>query len=154
MKKVVKGIFVPLVVSILFGFICGKFVYGIYKDDFDNVLNSSRLYLLHGDTYLTYDVMKKENINNNYVYYVDDNGYKTVFGITKNMDNALKINKLYNNDLSILEYYVSNDKLNNKQDEYDNILMEEYNDDKVMKVVNDILDMYKEDNTVRLVLID
>ena len=154
MKKLIKGIFVPLLVSILFGFVCGKFVYGIYIDDFNNVLNSSRLYLLHGDTYLTYDVMREENVNNNYVYYVDDNGYKTVFGITKNIDNAEKINKLYNNDLNILEYYISNDKLNDKQEEYDNILMKESNDDKVLEVVNNILDMYKEDDTVRLVLID
>ena len=154
MKKLIKGIFVPLVISILFGFVCGKFVYGIYKDDFEGVLNSSRLYLLHGNTYLTYDVMRKENVNNNYVYYVDDNSYKTVFGITKNRDNAEKINKLYNNDLDILEYYVSNDKLNNKQEEYDNILMNEFNNDKVLEVVNNILNMYKEDDSVRLVLID
>lgn len=154
MKKIMKGIFVPLIVSVLFGFVCGKFVYGIYKDDVDGMLNSSRVYLLHGNTYATYDGMRKENISNNYVYYVDDNEYKTVFGITKNMDNAEKINKLYDNGLNILEYYISNDKLNNKQDEYDNLLKDTSNNEKVMEVVNNILNMYKEDDTVRLVLID
>ena len=154
MKKMIKGIFAPLVVSVFVGFVCGKVVYGIYKDDVEGILDSSRLYLLHGDTYLTYDGMRKENISNNYVYYVDDNGYKTVFGITKNIDNAEKINKLYDNDLDILEYYISNDKLNNKQDEYDNLLKDTSNNDKVREIVNNILNMYKEDDTVRLVLID
>ena len=46
------------------------------------------------------------------------------------------------------------DKHNDKQEEYDNILMEESNNDKVKEVVNNILNMYKEDDTVRLVLID
>ena len=154
MKKIMKGILVPLVMSVLFGYVCGKFVYGIYKDDVDGMLDSSRLYLLHGETYLTYDGMRKENINNNYVYYVDDNKYKTVFGITKNIENAEKINNLYNGDLNIMEYYISNDKLSNMQDEYDDILKDTLNNDKVMEVVSDILNMYKEDDTVRLVLID
>jgi putative aminopeptidase FrvX len=60
-----------------------------------------------------------------------------VFGITKNIDNAEKINKLYDNDLDILEYYISNDKLSNKQDEYDNILKDTSSNDKVMEVVKE-----------------
>ena len=88
------------------------------------------------------------------LYYVDDNKYKTVFGITKNIENAEKINNLYNGDLNIMEYYISNDKLSNMQDEYDDILKDTLNNDKVMEVVSDILNMYKEDDTVRLVLID
>ena len=154
MKKLIRGIFVPIVISVLCGFLCGKFVYNIYKDDVYGMLESSRVYLLHGNTYSTYDGMRSENINNNYVYYVDDGGYKTVFGITKKMDNAYKINELYDNGLEIMEYYISNDKINSKQDEYDDILMAANNSEKVKDVIFDILDMYKEDDTVRLVLID
>lgn len=154
MKKVFKGIFIPLMLSVLFGFVCGKFVYGIYRDDIGDKFNSSLVYLLEGKTYLTYDGMRRENVTGNYVYYVDDNGYKTVFGITKNIDNVEKIKSLYENDLDVLEYYVSNEKISNKQDEYDNLLKDSEGKDKIRIVVNDILNMYKEDDTVRLVLID
>ena len=154
MSKILKGVFVPLVISLLCGFVCGKCVYGIYEDDVLGKLNSSRLYLLHGDTYLTYDVMRRENGSNNYVYYVDDDGYKTVFGITKDLDNVEKIKGIYSDELDVLEYYVSNDKLNSKQDEYDNMIKDTVDNDEVRKVVNNILNMYKEDGSVRLVLID
>lgn len=145
---------IPFVVSVLFGFACGKFVYGIYRDDIGNKFNSSLIYLLEGKTYLTYDGMRKENNNGNYVYYVDDSGYKTVFGITKNVDNVEKINNLYNNDLNVLKYYVSNEKISNKQDEYDDLLLDSEDEDNIRSVLNNILNMYKEDDTVRLVLID
>ena len=154
MKKIFKGIFAPLILSVLCGFVCGKFVYGIYKDDIGNKFNSSLVYLLEGKTYLTYDGMRSENRDGNYVNYVDDFGYKTLFGITKNIDNVEKIKSLYDRDLDVLEYYVSNEKISNKQDEYDVMLNDSVGEDNIRVVVNDILNMYKEDDTVRLVLID
>lgn len=153
MKKIVKSIMVPVIMSMLFGFVCGKYIYSIYKDDIQDKFNSSLVYLLEGDTYLTYDGMRKENGSENYVYYVDDKGYKTVFGITKDKDNVNKINDLYNDGLNVFEYYVSNDKLNDKQEEYDTLLKNSRPED-MKKVLNNILDMYKEDDTIRLVLID
>lgn len=154
MKKKIIGIMMPFFVAILFGFLCGKCVYRIYNDDMSNKFNSSLVYLLEGETYLTYDGMRKDNSLDNYVYYVDDGGYKTVFGITKDIDNVNKINSLYNNDLNVLKYYVSNNKLSDKQDEYDSMLSDSIGEDDIKDILNNILDMYKEDNTVRLVLID
>ena len=69
MKKIIKGIFMPLVVSIIFGFICGKLVYSVYDEDVENKLSSSKLYLIENGEYLTYDNMREENSGNNYVYY-------------------------------------------------------------------------------------
>lgn len=145
---------IPFLVSILFGFMCGKFVYRIYKDDISDKFNSSLVYLLEGETYLTYDGMRKDNGLGNYVYYVDESGYKTVFGITKDIDNVDKINNLYNDDLNVYEYYVSNDKLNDKQDEYDIMLKDSVLEADIKSVLDNILNMYKEDDTVRLILID
>ena len=61
MRKVINGLVVPLVVSILFGFICGKLVYQVYNDDLENKLSSSKLYLIENGEYLTYDSMREEN---------------------------------------------------------------------------------------------
>jgi len=153
MKKIVKGVCVPLVVSILFGFVCGKVVYIVYNDDLENKLSSSRLYLVESGEYLTYDSMREENSGNNYVYYKDEDGYKTVVGITRDENNIDKIKSLYSDNMRVEEYYVSNDLLNDKQNEYD--LMLNNTDDiyEVKEVVDNILNLYREDETIRLLLV-
>ena len=153
MKKIIKGIGVPLVVSILFGFICGKLVYQVYNDDVESKLSSSRLYLIESGEYLTYDSMREENSGNNYVYYKDEDGYKTVVGITRDEDNIDKIKSLYSDNMRVEEYYVSNDLVNEKQNEYD--LMLNNTDDlyEVKEVVDNILNLYREDETIKLVLV-
>lgn len=153
MKKIIKGIFVPLVISIIFGFICGKLVYSVYGDDIENKLSSSKLYLIQNGEYLTYDNMREENNGNNYVYYKDDDGYKTVVGITRNEDNIDKIKSLYNDDLQVLEYYISTDLLSDKQSEYDLMLSNTSDVYEVKKVVDNILNLYRENDTIRLVLV-
>lgn len=153
MKKVIKGIFVPLVISIIFGFICGKLVYSVYGDDIENKLSSSKLYLVQNGEYLTYDNMREENNGNNYVYYKDDDGYKTVVGITRNEDNIDKIKSLYNDELQVLEYYISTDLLSDKQSEYDLMLSNTSDVYEVKKVVDNILNLYRENDTIKLVLV-
>ena len=153
MKKVIKGIFVPLAISIIFGFICGKLVYSVYGNDIENKLSSSKLYLIQNGEYLTYDNMREENNGNNYVYYKDDDGYKTVVGITRNEDNIDKIKSLYNDELQVLEYYISTDLLNDKQSEYDLMLSNTSDVYEVKKVVDNILNLYRENDTIKLVLV-
>ena len=94
MKKILKSYLIPLIISVLFGFISAKLVYSVYNDDVENKLSSSKLYLIESGKYLTYDNMREENNGNNYVYYKDDDGYKTVVGITRNYDNIDKINSI------------------------------------------------------------
>ena len=154
MKKKIMGIMIPFVLSVLCGYVCGKIVYRIYKDDINDKFNSSLVYLLEGGTYLTYDGMRMDNVDGDYVYYVDGNEYKTVYGITRDIDNVDKINNVYNGDLNVLKYYVSNDKLNSKQEEYDSLLKDSVLEKDIKSVIGNILDMYREGDGVRLVLID
>ena len=153
MKKIIKGVFIPLVVSMIFGFICAKLVYKVYEEDVENKLSSSKLYLIENGEYLTYDSMREENNGNNYVYYKDEEGYKTVIGITKNEENIDKIKSLYNDSVRIEEYYVSNEMLNNKQNEYDVELANINDIDEVKKIVDNILNLYREEDTIKLVLV-
>ena len=93
MKKIFKDIFIPLVLSVVFGYVSAKLIYGVYEDDVVNKLSSSKLYLIENGKYLTYDNMREENNGNNYIYYKDDDGYKTVVGITRDYDNIDKTGK-------------------------------------------------------------
>ena len=152
MKKIIKGFLMPLVVSMICGFVCGKLVYSEYVDDVENRLSSSKIYLIENGTYLTYDNMREENNGNNYVYYRDDDGYKTVVGITKNYDNVDKIQSLYSDKVKVEEYYISNDMVIDKQDEYDIQLSSTDDLYEVREVVDNILNLYREDDTIKLVL--
>ena len=153
MKKIIRSVFLPLVISMLFGFICGKMVYRIYDDKLETRLTSSRLYLVQNGEYLTYDSMREENSGNNYVYYKDEDGYKTVIGITKDEKNIDKIKSLYSDSVKVEEYYVSNELLNEKQNEYDKILNKTNDVYEVKEVVDNILNLYREEETIRLVLV-
>lgn len=154
MRKIIKGIFIPLVVSILLGFVCGKLVYKVYGDDVEKTLESSKLYLIQNGKYQTYDTMREENSGNNYVYYKDDEGYKTIVGITHNKDNVEKIKSLYSDSLSVEEYYVSSELFNDKQNEYDLMLANTDDIYEVKEVVDNILDLYREDDTIKLILVE
>ena len=153
MKKIIRGIFIPLVVSMLFGYVCGKLVYQVYEDKIDDKLSSSRLYLVENGEYLTYDSMREENNGSNYIYYKDDDSYKTVIGITRNEDNIDKIRSLYDTTVRVNEYYISNDYLNDKQDEYDVMLSNTDDMREVREVVDNILNLYRDDKTIKLVLV-
>lgn len=153
MKNIIKGIFIPLVISLLFGFVCGKLVYQVYDEKISAKLTSSKLYLIQKGKYLSYDSMREDNNGNNYVYYQDDDGYKTVVGITRDEDNIDKIKSLYSDKLDIEEYYISNEFLNEKQNEFDLVLNKTEDIYEVKEVVDNILNLYREDDTIRLILV-
>ena len=153
MKKKILGIVIPLFISMLFGFVCAKLVYKVYNDDIENKLSSSKLYLIQNGQYGTYDNMREENNGNNYVYYKDEDGYKSIVGITKDVDNINKIKKLYSDNVSVSEYYISNELLNDKQNEYDMELASVNDIHEVREVVDNILNLYREEDTIRLILV-
>lgn len=154
MKKILKGIFVPVFVAIIVGYIGGKFVYKTYRDNLYDSLSSSRLYLIENGEYESIDSMREENSGNNYVYYKDNDKYKTVVGITRKYDNINKIKELYSDNLSVMEYYVANDVVDSKQDEYDKILMDTDDIHQVKEVVDNILNLYRSDDSIRLIAIN
>ena len=141
MRKKVLGIIIPVIISIIFGYVCGKFVYKTYRDNLYDNLKSKRLYLVQKGKYDSYDEMREDNNGNNYVYYQDEDGYKTVVGITMYYDNVDKIKKLYSDKLEVSEYYVSNDFFNNKQNEYDDELTNTNDIYEVKEVVDNILNL-------------
>ena len=154
MKKVMKSIFVPVIIALVLGYISGRFVYKTYKDNLYYNLTSSRLYLVSNGEYDSIEDMREDNSRNNYVYYKDDDKYKSVIGITKNYDNIDKIKSIYNDNISVLEYYVASDILDEKQDEYEKILNNTNNLEEVKEAVDNILNLYRSDDKIKLISIN
>lgn len=154
MKKIIKGIFVPVFIAIIFGYVGGKFVFRTYKDNLYNDLASSKLYLIENGEYDDLMKMREDNSSNNYVYYKDDNKYKSVVGITRKYNNINKIKSLYNDDLMVYEYYIPNGKLDSRQDEYDYELSKISDTALVREVVDNILELYKNDDDLKLIQIN
>ncbi len=136
MKKKILGIIIPVVGAIICGYICGKYVYSVYKDNVYGDLRSSKIYLVQNGKYDSYDNMREENNGNNYVYYHVD-----------------KIKKLYSNKLEVYEYYVPVNYVNNKQDEYDKVLSDTDDIHQVKEVVDNILNLYRNDDSIKLISI-
>ena len=154
MKKIIRSIFIPVFIAILCGYIGGKFVYKTYKDNLYDSLNSSRLYLIENGEYDDINIMREENSNNNYVYYKDNNKYKSVVGITKDYKNIDKIKSLYTDNLYVLEYYLSNDILDSKQDEYERELNNANDIHEIKEAVDNILSLYRNDDSIRLIAVN
>ena len=63
--------------------------------------------------------MRASAVNYSYIYYEEDNLYKTIIGITKSKDNINKIKEVYGNEVIVNTYYNDDELLNSKIIEYD-----------------------------------
>lgn len=150
----IKRVLVSVLLAIFIGYVCGKYVFKNYRDNLYNELSSSRLYLIENGEYDSIDAMREDNYKNNYVYYIDNDKYKTVVGITNNYNNVAKIKKLYSDDLKVYEYYVSDDRLDKRQIEYDNELSRIDEPEEVREVVDNILELYRDNDNIRLIQVN
>lgn len=153
MKNIIKKVFTPIIMGVILGSICGKIAYKIYSDDLENKFSAKKVYILEYGTYNTFDNMKEDNNQNNYIYYIDNNQYKSIVGITKNENNIEKIKKLYNTDLKVKEFYIEEKEINEKQDEFDQKLSNSTKEEDTRKLLDDIINLYKEDDNMRLISI-
>lgn len=153
MKQILKKAIIPIFLSIICGFLCGRMVYKIYLGNNDLSYDKNLIYLIQSGAYSTYDNMRANTIGNNYVYYQEDELYKTIIGITKNKKNIEKIKKIYNGEVIINEYYSNDQILNNKIIEYDNQLLKEENNEKIKEIVLEVLNLYKGEVDTKLIKI-
>ena len=95
MKDILKKALVPIFLSIICGFLCARVVYKIYLGDTNLAYDGNLIYLIQSGAYSTYDSMRANTISYDYVYYEEDELFKTVIGVTKNKSNIDKIKKVY-----------------------------------------------------------
>ena len=154
MKKLFKKVLVPIFISVLCGFICGKLVYNVYDDKIEEEITGNKIYLVQAGAYESYDNMVSNTSVNNYVYYEDDDGlYKSIVGITENKKNIDKIKNSYGKEVIISEYYSKDEELNNKIKKYDEELSKLTDNKEIQNKVLEILKLYKSDNNKTIVKI-
>ena len=94
-------------------------MFSIYEEESSNSLSSNVIYMLEDASYKDYDTMKASTLSANYIYYKEDNKYNTVLAITRDKDNIKKIEDVYDKELKVVKYLLSNEEVNNKIEEYD-----------------------------------
>lgn len=151
MKEILKKAMIPIFLSIICGCICGKVVYKIYLGNTEFAYDGNLIYLIQSGAYSSYDNMRANTIGYDYIYYEEDNLFKTVIGITKNKENIDKIKKIYTGEVIVSSYYSEDSELNSKIIEYDNMLSSEEDDDKIKEIIIEMLNLYKGENDIKLI---
>lgn len=147
MKEKLIKVIIPVFLSILCGYFCGKSVFLIYSEKDNFAFNENKVYLLEAGEYSSYDNMRANTMSYNYVYYEDNGKYKAIVGITRNKDNLEKILASYGNELVVTEYYLDDSNINSKIDEFDKQLLEENDSLKIKEIILNMLDVYREGET-------
>lgn len=153
MKKLLKKIFVPIFLSVICGAICGRLIFSIYEDKEKNIIMGNTIYLIEDTTYDSYDNMKASTLSANYIYYKENNKYNVVVAMTKNKDNIEKIKKMYNKDLKISKYLISDEELNNTINLYDKKISSSDNNEEIKKFINEMISIYKDRDDIKMVKI-
>ena len=152
MKERLKKIFLPIFLSVICGAVCGRLLFSIYEEKASDTLSSNVIYLLEDSSYDDYDSMKAASLSN-YVYYEDNGKYNAVIGITKNKDNIQKIEKIYNKELNIKKYLLSNEEIIDKIETYDKKIESSDNNEEIRGVVLEMLELYKARDDIKMVKI-
>ena len=152
MKERLKKIFIPIFLSVICGAVCGRLLFSIYEEKVTDTLSSNIIYMLIDSSYDDYNSMKASSLSN-YIYYEDNGKYNAVIGLTKNKENIKKIEKIYNKELNIKEYLLSDKDIINKINEYDKEIEASKDDAEIKKVVLEMLELYKERDDAKMVKI-
>ena len=65
MKNKLKKIVMPIFLSVLCGFLCGRLMFSVYEEKGSTVLDANIIYLLEDTTYNNYEEMKDIATNKN-----------------------------------------------------------------------------------------
>ena len=94
--------------------------------------------------------MRASAVNYSYIYYEEDNLYKTIIGITKSKDNINKIKEVYGEEVIVNTYYNDDELLNSKIIEYDRKLNNTNDLEEEKKIIIEMLNLYKKDDKIKL----
>ncbi len=133
-----KNLIIPLIVSIVLGFIGAQIVYSNYKDNLEK--DNYNTYIIQGGVYATRtaldNAIKKLD---KYLVVEDGNKYYLYLGITRNRINADKIKSLYANsemDVYIKPTIIENVEFVSNLEQYD-VLISGVDDFEDIKSINE-----------------
>lgn len=145
-----KKYLMTIMISLIIGFFLSYFFLKQYNDyNGIAVYNEGyEYYFLEYGTYKTKQELETNAINlENYVYRKDGELYYMYIGITKNKENAVKMQEYYRNknyETEVKTFFISNKKFNEIIDNLDNILVNSNDEVVVNEIINQGLNKYEE----------
>lgn len=146
-----EKIIMPIIASVLVGFVMGKFMFNQYDNGTmltSKLIEKESLYFLQQGVYSSLDNMKKNTTTlPYYIYTEEDNKFHVYIGITKDENNLDKLKRYYQDkgyNIYVDTIEVSNNAFLEIFNQYEQLL-KNTNDEKAMSaIVSSVLAKYEE----------
>lgn len=141
-----KNLMIPLVISIILGFISAQIVYSTYRKNLEE--SSYNAYIIQIGSYDNEDSLDETFENEeDYLIVEEDGKYNVYVGITTDLVNANKIKNLYQN--KNIETYIKPTVINNVEfvnnlEQYDILISEVDSEENIISISDVILSSYEE----------
>ena len=150
-----KDYLVPIVLSVIVGFLCAKFMFDQYeyKGNIKSVFNNtSKVYFIQAGVYSSVDTMTKNmDKYGYYIYSFNDELYHSYVGILKNNDNVDKIKGYYQKlgyDIYMKEKNIDNEKLLIVLEQYNNLLSNTDDNNVIKAILEQTLKAYEKEEKI------
>ena len=138
-----RKILLPILLAIVFGYLCANYVYALYKEE-DNTTN---VYFLQEGVYKSLESVEElKNLPSKLILKEDDKYYVYV-GITSSLDQAKMIKNIYENNninLYIKEKIIDNDSFLSELEQYDILLKNAKSFEEINNVFETVVATYEE----------
>lgn len=142
-----KKILIISSIFLIIGIILGSKI--IFLSKVDDVFQSGTVYYFLQEGVYTKEEILKENTENINVKLInkEDNKYYVYLGITKNVENAKKIKKIYQDkgyDIYIKEKYLSNEEFSSNITQFDLLISSTNVEEEILKINEVVFANYEE----------
>lgn len=135
--------------AILIGVFIGKYVYNGYQNETKEAFKdmNENIYLLQYGVYSSNDSMVENTKNlKDYFYYIENNKYHVIIGVTMDKDLKDKIKKAnsIDNNIYIKKVSINNDEFIESLKQYDNLIKNTEDKTTILTAEKQILSKYEE----------
>lgn len=140
-----KKYILTIIISLLVGVFLSNYVIKEYDSDILSTFSEKKtLYLIQQGVYSSMDSMKENTSNlNEYIYSNIDNLYYVYVGITLDVENASKIQKIYDMETIIKTNIISDKELIEYIEKFDIVLKETNDKETIKEITKQVLKKYK-----------
>lgn len=146
-----EKIIMPIIASVLVGFVMGKFMFNQYDNGValtSNLVKKENLFFLQQGVYSSIDSMK-ENTSSlpYYIYTEEDNKFYVYVGITKDKKNLEKVKGYYQDkgyDIYIKTIEVGNEAFLEVFNQYEQLLKNTTDKEAISAIISSVLAKYEE----------
>lgn len=146
-----EKIIMPIIASVLVGFVMGKFMFNQYDNGValaSKLTEKESLYFIQQGVYSSIDSMKENTSSLPYYIYTEENNkYYVYIGITKDKDNLEKLKGYYQDkgyNIYIKTVEISNDAFLEIFNQYEQLLKSTTDKDAISAIMSSVLAKYEE----------